>query len=51
MAVVLTDNQHRTRLTQAYMKEALAKLKAEKPDQPHKDRFKEAATSWAKSPR
>lgn len=36
---------------QVYMKETLAKLKAEKPNQPHKERFKEAASSWAKSPR
>lgn len=33
-----------------YMKEALAKLKAEKPDMAHKDRFKVAAQQWAKSP-
>lgn len=32
-----------------YMKDQLAKLKAEKPTMPHKERFKLAATSWASS--
>lgn len=32
-----------------YMKEQLAKLKTEKPQLAHKERFKLAATSWASS--
>lgn len=32
------------------MKKQLAKLKEEKPNLDHKSRFKEAASSWAKSP-
>ncbi|PWN46645.1 hypothetical protein IE53DRAFT_372155 [Violaceomyces palustris] len=33
-----------------YMKEALAKLKTEKPQLEHKERFKLAAQQWAKHP-
>ncbi|KIO21407.1 hypothetical protein M407DRAFT_126438 [Tulasnella calospora MUT 4182] len=32
-----------------FMKTELAKLKAKNPDQPHKERFKQAAASWASS--
>ncbi|PWY97875.1 hypothetical protein BCV70DRAFT_166028 [Testicularia cyperi] len=32
-----------------YMKDQLAKLKADKPNMAHKERFKLAATSWASS--
>ncbi|KAG8843509.1 hypothetical protein FRB96_004016 [Tulasnella sp. 330] len=32
-----------------FMKNELAKLKAKNPEQPHKERFKEAAGGWAKS--
>lgn len=32
-----------------YMKEQLAKLKTEKPQLEHRERFKLAATSWASS--
>ncbi|KAG8898473.1 hypothetical protein FS837_009366 [Tulasnella sp. UAMH 9824] len=32
-----------------FMKTELAKLKAKNPDQPHKERFKQAAAAWANS--